>query len=324
MSTKSFNFLEVTFRKFDPRIFDTKGYNPETFVIYGEHKSHTPPPKSRVINHPVIREECKLLKIEKSDEKTLVHIRILDTVYFYHFAKIENDFQIVLQCQDKNCTQNIYLYPSVKGRPIILENPGDNPLIKTCSYKYLKKNDPRVYQIKSYDTKTFEFFYYHTCTGIHINEYYPPVSKYTLISVEKYQNKIPFYNRFTGNFKIKHDDRIYSYSCRGVKINFQFCLSCLEFPKCKGSGFLTPKNWGIFSKFVYDTFDKSHKRNKKRQRRPAACLEYIFEDLNRPEVFDIENYFCDSFVIATNHTCTHFSRLPPVFLVDDIAKTEPV
>ena len=88
---------------------------------------------------------------------------------------------------------------------------------------------------------------------------------------------------------------------------------------------MTPRDWSQFENLVFKTnpellykklsSNKQGIRKNKRGKfigirnqskdRPAKCIDYMFNDLDQPEITDIGNYICDSFEVLINHTCTY-------------------
>jgi hypothetical protein len=139
----------------------------------------------------------------------------------------------------------------------------------------------------------------------------------TLLSITNYKRK--FYKNFhTGNFKVQIKQKIYTYTCKGVKCNFTFYLCCMA-KNCNGKATLTPKP-NIFDNLVSRTDPK------------LRTIRYRFTDPGEPAVSNVENYYLESVKIIINHTCdgieiTNQSHLDESHLdesIEILVKTEVI
>ena len=130
----SVKYLTGLFEKSDPVIFQSSGYDARNFLIRRKHKHHAPQ-QNRVTKISYkksltkILAECDILKIEKEGENLSFHIKINEKVYYYRYAEIHHDFDVVLECADH--AKNWHEYKTLtKSEPIT--NVRDK---KICSQK---------------------------------------------------------------------------------------------------------------------------------------------------------------------------------------------
>ena len=165
--------------KSDPRVYDLKNYDLNSFDIGKGHKcSGTEIKKvSKSNNKPEIfvnKLQCKIVKIEIRRGYPNLHFEINGKMYFYGIIGVKADNKVVLRCHKSLsgssllCGNISTVLPSDFLKEIIQKRPSE---IKNCYAKSLDKSDPRVYDIDNYVINSFDIGKGHKCSGIENDVY---------------------------------------------------------------------------------------------------------------------------------------------------------
>jgi hypothetical protein len=293
--------------KSDPRVYDLKNYDVNSFDIGDGHKCSGTEINilSKSNNKPEIEineVKCKLVKISNRRRHPYLHFEINGKMYFYGIRGVKPDYKIVLRCHEKisdsTCNNLSSIRPSDFLKQIIRNNKNK---IK-CKYaKIFDTSDPRVYDMKNYDINSFEIGKGHKCPGIERDVYLKlndkpesranPV-KYKLVKIAN--------NRGYPNFHFEINGEIYFYGLRGIRADFNLILYCTK--KCAKNASTIPSETG-----------KSKRCYTRSYISPSECLKQIIQDTPKysqypkffdksdSRVYDIKNYDINSFEIDGTH-----------------------
>jgi hypothetical protein len=129
-------------------------------------------PKTK--NKPLLH-HIELIKIEKVNKtiglsnKTahpLFHIKMNEKIYVYSFLGINIEKKIVLQCQKsaEKCFVLKHITPTDQLKDLIFEIEPNS--MSKARFNHLDKNNPMVYELKSYDITNCQFLDNHKCKGL--------------------------------------------------------------------------------------------------------------------------------------------------------------
>jgi hypothetical protein len=286
--------------KSDPRVYDLKNYDLNSFYIGGGHtcpgteiKKVSKPeifvnkPQFLSINYNCI---CKLVKIENHRGYPKFHFEINGKMYFYGMKRVRLDNKIVLLCTKTLCNNISTVLPSDFLKEIIQKKKLN---IKNNYAKILDKSDPRVYNIDNYDINSFDIGKGHKCSGTEIKEILesnikPEIDlKCKLVKIVK--------TRGFPHLHFEINGKMYVYGIVGVKADNKIVLRCnkrLSGPSLPCSNISTV----LLSDCLKEIFQKKTSEIKHRYSK-------IF-DKSDPRVYDIDNYDINSFDIGGGHNCS--------------------
>jgi hypothetical protein len=154
--------------KSDPRVYDLKNYDLNSFDIGEDHKcSRT---EIKKVSKPEIfnKLQCKLVKIENRRGYPKFHFELNGKMYFYGMNGVREDNNIVLLCTKTLCNNISTILPSDFLKEIIQKRPSK---FKNTYPKFLDNSDPRFNDIDNYDINSFDIGEGHKCPGIAIDVY---------------------------------------------------------------------------------------------------------------------------------------------------------
>jgi hypothetical protein len=155
----------------DPRVYDSKNYDVNSFDIGEGHKcSETEIKKNSKFNKKPENEmndvKCKLVQIVNHVGRPNFHFEIDGKMYVYGIRGIRSDYKIILRCTKRACYYLAFIAPLDLLKQIMQEkSPKKNYL------KMLDTSDPRVYDLKNYDLNSFDIGKGHKCHGDGISLY---------------------------------------------------------------------------------------------------------------------------------------------------------
>jgi hypothetical protein len=289
------------FNKLDPRVYDIKNYDLNSFEIGNGHKC--PGTEIDVYLKNDIPGKYKLVKIGYQRGHPKFHFEINGKYYFYGIRGIKADYKIVLVCTKKSekgkskCNNHSTILPSEFLKEIIQNKP------KKSNYaKFLNKFDPRVYDIKNYDINSFNINLSnsgegHKCSGIELEVYSKLDSKPIMIPKEvKCELRQISNSRGHPTFHFEINEKMYLYGLQGIKIDYKMALYCQK-PKCSSGISISPLDF--LKKIIQNSPYKI-----KTDEYNAQCfdksdlLRYVLTD---PEVYNIKNY--NLLEIGRSHSC---------------------
>ena len=141
----------------DPKVYDTKNYDVDSFEIGKGHKctGHAldldiTQNNTNNKNDPD-KVKCELVKIAKYRGHPSFHFKINEKVFFYGIRGINADYKITL-FSNNSYPNMAYIYPSELMKKIIKNSPRNSKYSK-----FLNKSNPKVYDIQNYDINSFQF-----------------------------------------------------------------------------------------------------------------------------------------------------------------------
>jgi hypothetical protein len=265
--------------KSDPRVYDLKNYDINSFDIGKGHKCPGMPIDVYLnsVNKPEVKPEvkCKLVKIVNRLGYPNFQFEIDGKMYFYGILGIKKDYKITLRCtkniSGKACSNSSYIAPLDLLKQIMQDKPS-----KTKYAKILDNSDPRVYDLKNYDVNSFDIGNGHKCSGteIEINKV-----KCKLVQIDNRRGRPKFH------FEI--DEKVYFYGIDRIRADYKIVLRCTK-QTCYNSSFIAPLD--LLKQIMQD--------NKSLKKKYSKII-----DNSDPRVYDLKNYDIYSFDIGSGHKC---------------------
>jgi hypothetical protein len=167
--------------KSDPRVYDLKNYDLNSFDIGEGHKCPGTEIKKVSKLELFNKLQCKLVKIVNSRGFPNLHIEINGKMYFYGIKGVKADNKVVLRCHKSlsgsklRCNNLSTVLPSDFLKEIIQKKTSE---LKNRYANFFDKSDPRVYDIDNYDINSFDLGKGHKCPGMEIDAYEKYVLSY--------------------------------------------------------------------------------------------------------------------------------------------------
>ena len=248
----------------NPKIYDVKNYDIDSFEIYGAHKC-----PGIEANH----DKCKLIKIAHNRGHPNFHLEINGRFYVHGYRGIKADYTIVSVCKETNCGNSAFIVASEFFKKIIRNAPEGSKFVK----RFVDKTDPKIYDLRNYDINSFEISGVHKCLGIEPDHY---KEQCKLVKIVKGKRDVP-------HFHFEINGKYYVYRYRGIRANYIIFLVCIK-KRCEKSAIITASE--VLREII--------KNSSKNSRFPQT-----FVDLSDPKVYDMKNYDNNSFEICRGHTC---------------------
>ena len=296
----------------DPRVYDLKNYDVNSFDIGGGHKCYGTENSifSKSNNKPeneTNEVKFKLVKIKNRRGHPNFHFEIDGKSYFYGIAGIRSNYKIVLRCQKqfsgKGCNTYSFIEPLDALKQIMQDKSS-----KANYSKMLDISDPRVYDLKNYDLNSFHIGEGHKCQGKEIiifsksnnkpeNEINKEKCK--LVKIKNFRGhpnfqkcKLVKIKNFRGhpNFQFEIDGRSYFYGIAGIRTDYKIVLRCQKQflgKACNNFSFIAP-------------LDLLKQIMQKKSSKPKYSKML---DISDPRVYDLKNYDVNSFDIGGGHKC---------------------
>jgi predicted XRE-type DNA-binding protein len=272
----------------DPRVYDLKNYDINSFDIGKGHKcSNTVIKKNLKSNNKLENDinelNYKIVKIENRRGHPNFHFEIDGKRYFYGIRGIRTDYTIILRCTKRTCYHLAFISPLDVLKQIMQDNSS-----KTNYSKTLDISDPRVYDLKNYDLNSFDIGEAHKCPGTEITIFSKsnnkPENKINEVKckIVKIENR-----RGYPNFQFEIDEKMYFYSIRGIRTDYKIILRCTK-RACNYHAFIAPLD--SLKQIMQDNSSKKYY---------SKML-----DKSDPRVYDVKNYDINSFDIGKGHNCS--------------------
>jgi hypothetical protein len=154
--------------KSDPRVYDLKNYDLNSFDIGDGHKCLGTEIEINEIKFKLVQIVNRTLRSPLGHPN--FHFEIDGRMYIYGIHGIRKDYKIILRCtkrlSGKACNNNSYIAPLDLLKEIMQDNSS-----KQNYQKMLDISDPRVYDLKNYDINSFDIGKGHKCPGMAIDGY---------------------------------------------------------------------------------------------------------------------------------------------------------
>jgi hypothetical protein len=276
------------FDKSDPRVFDLKNYDLNSFDIGEGHKCSGTEIEINEV-------KCKIIKIENRRGNPNFHFEIDGKMYNYGIRGIKQNYKIVLRCTKsflgKTCNNSSFIAPLDLLKQIMHDNKSSN---KKYS-KVLDMSDYRVYDSKNYDLNSFNIGNGHKCPGIAIDDYLKLVNNSNNkpeIEINEVKCKIVKIEKNCRghlNFHFEIDGKMYIYGIQGIRKDYKIVLRCTK---------------SFSGKACYNSYIAPLDLIKQIMQDKASNKYYSKKlDTSDPRVYDIKNYDINSFDIGKGHKC---------------------
>jgi hypothetical protein len=153
--------------------------------------------------------------------------------------------------------------------------------------KTLDISDPRVYDLENYDINSFDIAKGHKCLGMAIDVYL------NLINIPEVKCKLVKIINRAGNPNLQFviNGKNYFYEIAGIEADYKIVLRCTKFIlsfSCGNLSYILPSDY--LKQII--------------QNSPTISKYTKFLDKSDPRVYDLNNYYINSFDIGKGHKCS--------------------